>query len=315
MSYSFENKKYLRVEYQSATGKFGSSNKDTIILDGYRVRADIQRSVGFVMGSLSAKIYGLSTSDMNSMTITQYTENYMNTNKIIITAIDGTSETVVFRGDVINSWANYSNMPDIFLQVEAQNQFFNKSVAPPKKTCPNIVGADVWREKISIRDSVPIDAIMLIIAEKMCLNYENRSNIEINISNPYLNGSPLDQLTQLHDHFDLDFYIGDDVLAIVPKGEARIVTPQNSGEDKTPIISPFSGLIGYPTFNGYQLAMNVLFNPDIVFGGKIIVDTSIPQASGEWVVQSINHRLDSETPDGFWYSEILGTRTENAITK
>jgi len=318
---SFENKKYLRVECTLSTGKFGSVAKDTIVLDGYSVRADIRRSVGFIMGSLSAKIYGLSASDLNSLTVTQWTEGYINRNKIKIIAIDGKMESIVFYGDIINAWANYSSMPDVYLEVEAQNHYTKKTDVIPKpstKECVKKLGNIGPTDVISIKDNVPIDKVFQIIADSLCLQYENRSGIDMELSNVYLKGSPLDQLSTMHDFFDIDFYIDETVLAIVPKGTPRVLTNQNSSTEsggRIPIISPKTGLIGYPTFNGFMAFINVLYNPEIVFGGKIIVETSVPQANGEWFVMSINHKLDSETPDGVWYSELMATRTQNAITK
>jgi len=55
---SFSNKKQLRFVITLGTGKFGSSNNDTVTLQGFRAIAEIDKAGGMMMGTLKAKIYG-----------------------------------------------------------------------------------------------------------------------------------------------------------------------------------------------------------------------------------------------------------------
>ena len=54
---SFENKKALRFVITLGTGKFGSSNNDTITLQGFRASADIDKAGGMMMGTYSFQPY------------------------------------------------------------------------------------------------------------------------------------------------------------------------------------------------------------------------------------------------------------------
>ena len=100
MATSFENKKALRFVITLSTGKFGSSNNDRITLQGFRASVDIDKTGGVQMGTLRAKIYGVSESDVNS--ITSFTMQapvnggYLyQPNTVEVFAIDGDVETLV----------------------------------------------------------------------------------------------------------------------------------------------------------------------------------------------------------------------------
>ena len=108
MAKSFDNKKALRFVITLGTGKFGSSNNDQITLQGFRASVDIDKAGGVQMGTLRAKIYGVSQSDMN--TCTSFTMQaprdggYLyQPNTVEVFAIDGDVETLVFAGNIVNA--------------------------------------------------------------------------------------------------------------------------------------------------------------------------------------------------------------------
>lgn len=67
----------------------------------------------------------------------------------------------------------------------------------------------------------------------------------------------------------------------------------------------------YPTFTGGGIAFTVLFTPELSLGGLVQVTSSIEAAHGEWVVISIVHSLEAETPGGAWLSQIMCQRQIN----
>jgi hypothetical protein len=52
--------------------------------------------------------------------------------------------------------------------------------------------------------------------------------------------------------------------------------------------------------------LTTIFNPDVVIGGMIQVQSSLTPACGQWIATQISHSLESETPDGQWFTHILG---------
>lgn len=288
---SFSNKKQLRFVITLGLGKFGSSNNNQITLEGFRATVEIDKAGGAQMSTLRAQIYGVSQSHMNSITTLQWQPGYLiDGNKIDVYAIDGAQETLVFSGNIVNAWAHYQNMPDVFLQIQAQAAYHAQltPVAPH-----------------SYKGAVDVASVMSQIAQSMGYSFEN-NGVSVQLSNVYLPNTAMEQAKNLAHAAGIDLYVDDTVLAITPRHVPR--------GGLIPEISAQSGLVGYPTFNGVGVNLQMLFNPAVKFGGAIKVVTSIPRAAGQWKVASIAHRLESEKPDGAWFSAILGNTIGLAIT-
>ena len=102
-------------------------------------------------------------------------------------------------------------------------------------------------------------------------------------------------------------YLDDKTLAITPPNVPR------GGEG--PLISPATGLVGYPSFDGHGVALRCLFNPAVTFGGRFKLETDVVRAAGEWIAASISHHLESEKPGGAWFSTVRGTPNGLAIAR
>ena len=287
---SFDYKKALRFVITLGTGKFGSSNNDTITLQGFRASADIDKAGGMMMGTLRAKIYGVKQADMNSVTTLQWKPGTLIPNTVEVFAIDGPVETLVFAGNIVNAWADYQSMPDVFLHIQAQAAFFNQLAAVRPFSVKGGIGAAVVMERI---------------AKEMGLVFEN-NNVNVQLTDVYLANTLTEQAKELARAANFDLYIDDKVLAITNRYAPR------SG--LIPLISKASGLVGYPTFDGVGVNFQTLFNPAITFGGSIKLETDVQQAAGEWVVTSVGHRLESEKPGGAWFSSVRGNQNGLAVT-
>jgi len=289
---SFDNPKELRFVITLGTGTFGSSNNNQITLQGYRAIADIDKAGGMMMGTLRALIYGVSQSDMNSITTLQWQVKSIIPNTVAVYAIDGPQESLVFRGNIVNAWGNYQSMPDVFMQIQAQAAYFNQLQPVPP---------------VSFKGSVDVATVMGKIAAGMGYTFEN-NGVSVQLSNPYLPNTALEQAKALARAAGIDLYVDDTVLAI---------TPANTPRTGTSIlqVSAGAGLKGYPTFDGVGVNFLMLFNPAVKFGGSIAVVTEIQQAAGQWIVTSIAHRLESEKPGGSWFSTVRGNKSGLAITQ
>lgn len=287
---SFENKKTIRFVITLGTGKFGSSDNDTITLQGFRASADIDKAGGMMMGTLRAKIYGVKQADMNSVTTLQWKPGTLIPNTVEVFAIDGAAETLVFAGNIVNAWADYQSMPDVFLHIQAQAAFFNALKPIPPR---------------SFKGRVDVPSVMAQIARDLGYTFEN-NGVTTQLVDVYLPNTGMEQAKDLCRAAGCDMYLDDKVLAITPPNVPRKVI--------IPKISPASGLIGYPTFDGVGVNFQTLFNPSVVFGGSIQLETDVQQAAGEWVVTSVGHRLESEKPGGAWFSTVRGNANGLAVT-
>ncbi len=286
---SFDNKKQLRFVITLGTGKFGSSNNDTITLQGFRATADIDKAGGMMMGTLRAKIYGVKQQDMNSVTTLQWKPGTLIPNTVEVYAIDGAAETLVFAGNIVNAWADYQSMPDVFLHIQAQSAFFNALKAIPPR---------------SFKGGVDVASVMAQIARDLGYTFEN-NGVTTQLVDVYLPNTGMEQAKDLARAAGCDLYLDDKILAITPPNVPRKVI--------IPLISPASGLVGYPTFDGVGVNFQTLFNPAITFGGSIKLETDVQQAAGEWVVTSVGHRLESEKPGGAWFSNVRGNANGLAV--
>lgn len=286
---SFDNKKQLRFVVTLGTGKFGSSNNDTITLQGFRATADIDKAGGMMMGTLRAKIYGVKQADMNSVTTLQWKTGTLIPNTVEVYAIDGPAETLVFAGNIVNAWADYQSMPDVFLHIQAQSAFFNALKAIPPR---------------SFKGGVDVASVMAQIARDLGYTFEN-NGVTTRLVDVYLPNTGMEQAKDLARAAGCDLYLDDKILAITPPNVPRRVI--------IPLISPASGLVGYPTFDGVGVNFQTLFNPAITFGGSIKLETDVQQAAGEWVVTSVGHRLESEKPGGAWFSNVRGNQNGLAV--
>lgn len=286
---SFDNKKQLRFVVTLGTGKFGSSNNDTITLQGFRATADIDKAGGMMMGTLRAKIYGVKQADMNSVTTLQWKTGTLIPNTVEVYAIDGPAETLIFAGNIVNAWADYQSMPDVFLHIQAQSAFFNALKAIPPR---------------SFKGGVDVASVMAQIARDLGYTFEN-NGVTTRLVDVYLPNTGMEQAKDLARAAGCDLYLDDKTLAITPPNVPRRVI--------IPLISPASGLVGYPTFDGVGVNFQTLFNPAITFGGSIKLETDVQQAAGEWVVTSVAHRLESEKPGGAWFSNVRGNQNGLAV--
>jgi hypothetical protein len=288
---SFSNKKQLRFVVTLGTGKFGGSDNNQVTLEGFRAFVDIDKAGGMMMGTLKAKIYGVRQADMNSITTLQWKPGTWIPNTVEVFAIDGSAETLIFAGNIVNAWGDYQNMPNVHLYIQAQAAFYSGLKAIPPR---------------SFKGSIDVPTVMAQIANDLGYTFEN-NGVTTQLTDVYLPNTGLEQAKDLARHAGCDLYLDDKILAITPPNAPR--------KSIIPVISPTSGLIGYPTFDGVGVNFQSLFNPGVTFGGVVKVETDIVQAAGEWIVTSVAHKLESETPGGAWFSTIRGNTNGLAIVR
>jgi len=123
------------------------------------------------------------------------------------------------------------------------------------------------------------------------------SGVNVTLYNPIYSGSALDQIKSCAIEANIYFKVENDVLTIWPKN--------GSIASAEPIISPESGMVGYPAMSSQGLNVKTLFNPGIVMGGIVNIESSIPMATGKFQVLNLTHNISSLAPGGPWFSELL----------
>ncbi len=222
--------------------------------------------------------------------ITLKEKNFRDTdnNQIILTGFRATTNITNAGGQSFGT-ANYQNMPDVNLYIQALAGYINL-LAPS--------------EPRSFKGSFDVATVLEQIANSMGFVLEN-NGVAVTLSDVYLENTAMEQFKKLAAMAGIDVYMDKDVIAICPAGIPR--------RGLVAIISPQTGMVGYPTFDCQSTYFTTLFNPSIRYGGRIKVVSDLPQATGEWVVVSITNTLDSEKPNGNWFSQVRGLRGNVAV--
>lgn len=286
MSQSFANVKKLRYTITLAVGTF-ANGQDTVVIEGFRSSVDIQKTGGNMMCSCTARIWGLDKDLMSRLTTLAFLAlQFYNKNFVKVEAIDGDMVSLVYSGQIINAWGDYQSAPDVSLYIETQTGFSDQlNIATP----------------LTYDGTIDVTTLMQKLAERMDLSFSN-NGVTAKISKPAYHGSLIDQLRNLANDTKTEFYLEENTLSICPKGSNR-----QFNDNLVPLVSSQSGLIGYPTFDKLGIMFKCLFNPSIRFGALMVMQSDIAQANGTWKVSSINHYLESEMPNGQWFSTIQCT--------
>lgn len=297
-SSSFQNPKDLKFVITLAQGKqnfiSNGSQYNTITLQGLMASVFINNGGAAMMGTLSAQIFGLTDSQLNALTSPQWLNVVSNRsggeNQIQVYAIDGSTETLVYNGYIVNAWGVYTSMPEVYLYIQAQVGF-------PQLTNPSA--------PLSIASDTTIGTVMGQIATAMGFNFVNNGVSGIVPKGTYLANTLMEQAFQLMEAGRFWMYIDNtspNTLAIAPYGKGTNTVAA--------LVSPETGLIGYPMFNQVGINFDTLFNPNIIFGGYVEVKSSVANATGSWIVNSISHQLSSQTPGGPWQSTVFATTSQ-----
>jgi hypothetical protein len=204
-------------------------------------------------------------------------------NSVALRAGDDRGMTSIYEGSIITAWADYNAAPDVAFNVLAQAGAVNalKPVPPTSASA----------------ESVDVAELMAALAQTMGLHLEN-NGVNLRIPTPYLERSALAQVQVLAGAAGIDYTVDRGVLAIWPRGSSR------SGD--VPLISPQTGMVGYPSFSSGGIYVATLFEPRIRVGGIVQIESSALMARGKWQVQKVSHSLSSEAPGGPWFTTMVG---------
>lgn len=283
MSKSFTRKK-INVTFLLGEGQFGETGADTVKYEGLRTRVDIAQAGGNFKGALNLQLYGLNLSEVSQLAKVGRSPVSVRSNAVIVEAGDdeiGMSN--IYEGTIHEAWADYNNAPDCSFTVAAMAGFF-QSVRPAPPS--------------SYQGTVDAAVVMNNIASAMKLTFVN-NGVSVILTDPVFPGSLWDQALSCSIQGNFCWTIDRNIFAIWPIGGSR-----NGPNEVIPIISPDSGMVGYPRFNANGISIVTLFDPRITLGGQVKVESALEQACGIWRVGMLAHNLESEQPNGAWFTTM-----------
>ncbi len=192
--------------------------------------------------------------------------------------------STVFTGDVIMAWPDGSDQPNVRFMVLAKPG----AVAARKPIAPT-----------TRKGAIAGETMVQTLAQQMGFKFEN-NGVHVMIRNPYLHGTGISQVRQIIDAMSCQWLLDRGTLAIWPTGKAR------SGGG-VPLISPETGMVGYPQFDQARIRVTSYYNPAIRPCGQIQVQSSFTAACGLWNITQTQLALDAFTPHGRWFQTMVGT--------
>lgn len=274
-------RKRIDVTITLGEGEFGETVGDTVTLTGHRILAEVLKPGGDSMGELHLRIYGLKQEMMNRLSVIGQIGQVKAKNKILLAAgDDAVGMTTVFQGTLWEAVADYSGMPDVSFNIVA------------------LAGMDLALkpvDAISFKGATDVATIMRGLADDMGLAFEN-NGVSVVLSNPYFPGTGLAQVRKCAAAANINHTIDLQKLVIWPKDGFRA--------GAIPIISPDTGMIGYPRMSSKGIDLQSVFNTDILLGGQVEVRSSVEVANGIFNVFDFSHSLSCEMPGGPWFTSI-----------
>jgi len=260
----------------------GRKPQDTITIEGLRCSVNVIHD-GLQFARADVQVWGMPLDLMNKLTVTQkFFFEQPSYNSMRIMAGDESSMAVCFSGGIMEAWADGRQQPDIMFHVTAATGLVEMvQVIPPT----------------SYNGPVDVGTMVKHIADQLGYGFEN-SGVKAILNSPYKPGSPKSQVASICRDVDCEWTVDDvnNVIAIWPKKKHRRGEPT--------VISAKTGLIGYPAYTQGGLQFSTLYNPALDFAKTVRVSTPFTPANGLWKVSGLSHRLESNVPDGQWFTDV-----------
>jgi hypothetical protein len=268
-----------------ANGQFeGGGN--TLMLSNLRASCKISEMGGASSGVMQCAIFGMTPSQMNQLTCLPSFKSW-GRNTITVQAGDGDGNgnpvgamTTVFTGHLYASFMDGQGQPNVPFQIAASADGLQRVIPAPST---------------SVAGSGDVATMMGSLAATMGYSFEN-NNVFVKLLNHYSSGAPRMQAMEIAEAAAIQHIVSKGKLAIWPTGTARPGGPV--------MISPQTGMVGYPSFYATNIVVKTLFNPTLEFGQEIQIQSSIPAACGSWIGIKLDYELDSLMPKGRWFQEI-----------
>lgn len=277
---SFE-KRRIDVTISLGGGQFGDDKGPDVTLSGLRTKATVVSYNGDAQGQLQLRLYGLPLDMINQLTTIGPVMAQRRNNRILVAAgTDDGAMSTVYQGTIDSAFGEFQSAPHVAFNITALAAAI-QAVKPV--------------DAISYRGSTDVATIMQTLAQTMGFAFEN-NGVNVQLSSPYFSGTAYQQAKACARAAGIYFTVDRGTLAIWPKTAARSGAPV--------LISPQTGMVGYPIFSGNGIVLTTEFNPDLALGGRVNVTSSLTVGNGVWNIYSVVHELESETPGGAWFSQI-----------
>lgn len=235
-------------------------------------------------GLAQIRIWGMSLDHMNLLSKAGLVYGGRD-NSVTVMAGDTTGGmSTIFSGKIIEAY------PDMAAQPEASFYI----MATPTQTI-QLKPVD----PISFTGPVPAQQALQSVAASAGLTLEN-NNVPGVLQAPYLAGTAWQQIRKVVDSLDCFAAVDgvNKVLAAWPKSGNRA--------GQATIISPATGMVGYPSFQQVLVKVRQVFSPAYVhqIGKAVTVQSQLQAANGAFSITNLSIDLACNIPDGPWFTNL-----------
>lgn len=283
-------KKVLRTTITLAGDEFDTTGSNVLIADKLRTSAVIRFGGGAVMPSADITIWGLNLDAMHKLMRIRWQDINSMMNRVKLEAGEAGEKLInVFEGNITFAYIDTSNAPEISLKIQSM-----MGVLETYKPANPIS----WQGEKSV-----VEAIQEI-ADRMGYILQNDGVPEdLVMHDVTLGETDLNKIRKLCKDYEIDLYVEHGLIAITPQGAPRKLA--------IPVLTPETGLIGYPVPTIQGIDVKCLWNPQVRFGGIIRVENSIMETTnGDWRAFGVTAHLESELNGGNWFMEIQASHRE-----
>lgn len=291
--------KQLRVTFSlgDQTASFpGGGNQ--VVLTGLRTVASISGSVGF-LSQLDLQVYGMLASDMNALSVISVPNQptAIGKNQVLLEGNQGGPNDqwyTIFNGLIIEGGPEYRGMPEVFFHCQAVPiaYFTGKGQTNP----------------LSYQSGAQLSDVLGSISSSMGTGTPQLNGVSGSVpAGSYFPGTPLDQLHALKAKSGnaFDWTIDpSNTLVTLPVSNG---TPQPRQGGTQLVLTPTSGLVGYPTAEIMGIGVVALFDPALLGLGTQfqIQGSDIPKANGTWLAYSMSLALEAlKLGGGQWHASM-----------
>lgn len=274
-------KRDIEVVFKLKSGAFGNE-ADEVRISGLRVMANIRRFASSYSNA-NIQIFGLSN-DVIKRILTlriRRESNIVDANTVILRYTDETVHTL-YQGGIVSALVDYNLIPNAPLVIDSFSTVGAQMTFPNGKSFPGTV-------KVAT-----IMSVLAGLAGKTLIN----AGVDSTLDDETVNGSVQDMIDKVARDANIVVYDQNNQIVIAPHGQAR--------KDLPPIpVSVETGLVGAPIPTDTGVSFTHLYSPQ--FSGLRWIDLKFPDmpfSEGRYYISAIDDLLDSEAPNGRWYSQV-----------
>jgi hypothetical protein len=273
----------LEARFTLAEGGFAGGGNiaslNTLTLGNLRMMAKAVNAGGAAMGEMQLTLYGMTMSQMNTLSTLGMRVQQVpvkNTVTLLAGKEGDRSMSTVFEGGIQSAYADLEAQPDVVFRVVAKSGLPEAVTATPST---------------SYQGAADVATVLQNLAEQGGLAFEN-NGVSVMMPNQHYWGTLRNQIEQCAENADIGWSIDNKTLIIWPKNGTR--------KGGAAVISPDTGMIGYPAYTAMGIRVRSLYNPAIRFQGEIEVVSSLKLPRTKWTVYKLEHDLSSQYPRGPW---------------